>query len=55
MLREYRGVEVMPAALGNRSVYSNAFGRGLSAAEHRPVNAKAMAELRALMAALYPA
>jgi len=53
VIREYSGIELIPASLGNRSIFSSAFGRGQSVAEYRPGNRKAAAELATLMLAIY--
>src|SRR3972149_5682934 len=53
VIREYSGIELIPASLGNRSIFSSAFGRGQSVAEYRPSNRKAAAELATLMLAIY--
>jgi chromosome partitioning protein len=53
VIREYAALELIPASLGNRGVFSSAFGCGQSVAEYKPANRKASAELAALMAALY--
>lgn len=53
VIREYPGIDLLPASVGNRGVFSSAFGRGQSVAEYRPVNRKATAELTALMQAIY--
>ena len=53
-IRDYPGIEVVPAMIGGRTTFSSAFGRGQSVAEYRPRNAKAVEELAALMRAIYP-
>ncbi len=53
IIREYSGLDLLPVALGNRGIFGSAFGRGQSVAEYKPRNPKAVAELAALMQALY--
>ena len=53
VIREYPDIELVPGAIGNRAVFSSAFGRGMSVAEYKPRNPKAVAELKGLMQALY--
>jgi chromosome partitioning protein len=53
MVAEYPQLTMLAPSIGHRSVFSSAFGRGLSVAEYRPANAKAISELRAVLAALY--
>ena len=53
VIREYPGIELIPASVGNRSIFSSAFGRGQSVAEYKPCNRKAAAELATLMLAIY--
>lgn len=53
VIREYSGIELIPGSIGNRGIFSSAFGRGQSVAEYRPRNRKAAAELAALMLAIY--
>jgi chromosome partitioning protein len=52
MVAEYPQLTMLAPSIGHRSVFSSAFGRGLSVAEYRPANAKAISELRAVLAAL---
>jgi chromosome partitioning protein len=53
VIGEYPDIELLPAALGNRGIFSSAFGRGQSVAEYRPQNRKASEELAALMRCIY--
>jgi chromosome partitioning protein len=53
VIGEYEAIELLPASIGNRGIFSSAFGRGQSVAEYRPVNRKAAGELAALMQAIY--
>lgn len=53
MVAEYPQLTMLAPSIGHRSVFSSAFGRGLSVAEYRPANAKAISELRAVLVALY--
>jgi chromosome partitioning protein len=53
VIREYSGIELIPGSVGNRGIFSSAFGRGQSVAEYRPRNRKAAAELATLMLAIY--
>jgi chromosome partitioning protein len=53
IIQEFAGVELLDATIGVRGVYGNAFGRGQSVAEYRPLNKKAAVELAALMACIY--
>lgn len=53
MIAEYPQLTMLAPSIGHRSVFSSAFGRGLSAAEYRPANVKAISELRAVLASLY--
>ena len=53
VIREYPDIELLPGSLGNRGVFSSAFGRGMSVAEYRPRNPKAAGELAAMMRSLY--
>ena len=53
MVAEYPQLTMLAPSIGHRSAFSSAFGRGLSVAEYRPANAKAISELRAVLAALY--
>jgi chromosome partitioning protein len=53
VLREYEGIEILTVQIGNRSVFSGAFGRGLSVSEYRPVNAKAREEVALLISSVY--
>ncbi|NCW43883.1 MAG: chromosome partitioning protein ParA, partial [Gemmatimonadaceae bacterium] len=41
MVAEYPQLTMLAPSIGHRSVFSSAFGRGLSVAEYRPANAKA--------------
>ena len=53
VLREYSDIEIIPASIGNRGVFSSAFGRGMSAVEYRPINIKAAQEISKLVKTLY--
>ena len=53
VIREYPAIELVPGSVGDRAIYSSAFGRGQSVAEYKPRNRKAAAELAALMLAIY--
>jgi chromosome partitioning protein len=53
VIREYAEIELLPGTIGNRGSFSSAFGRGQSVTEYKPVNRKAVAELAALVAAIY--
>ena len=53
MVAEYSQLTMLTPSMGHRSVFSSAFGRGQSVAEYRPANAKAIAELRAVLSAIY--
>ena len=53
VIREYPAIELVAGSVGNRGVFSSAFGRGQSVAEYKPCNRKAAAELAALMLAIY--
>jgi chromosome partitioning protein len=55
IVAEYAEITLLPARLGSRSVFSNAFGMGLGVSEFRPRNNKALAEISALVNALFPA
>lgn len=52
-IREYAGITLVPGSVGNRGIFSSAFGRGQSVSEYRPRNPKAEAELASLMLAVY--
>ena len=47
------GITLIPGSIGNRGIFSSAFGRGQSVAEYKPSNRKAAAELATLMLAVY--
>jgi len=53
VIHEYAGIKLVPGAVGNRSIFSSAFGRGQSVTEYKPRNRKAAAELATLMLAIY--
>ncbi|MSQ53155.1 MAG: chromosome partitioning protein ParA [Betaproteobacteria bacterium] len=53
VIREYPDIDLLPGAIGNRAVFSSAFGRGMSVAEYKPRNRKAVDELKGLMQSLY--
>jgi len=53
VIREYPAIELVAGSVGNRGVFSSAFGRGQSVAEYKPFNRKAAAELATLMLAIY--
>jgi len=53
VIGEYADIELLPTPIGNRGIFSSAFGRGQSVAEYRPQNAKATQELAALLRAIY--
>ena len=52
-IQEYPGIKLIPGSIGNRGVFSSAFGRGQSVTEYKPRNRKAVAELASLMLAIY--
>ena len=49
-----RGLTVLPASLGNRAAFSQAFGQGLGVTEAAP-RTQAAAELRAVLEAMLQA
>lgn len=53
-IRDYPGIQTVPAFIGSRTTFSSAFGRGQSVAEYRPRNPKAVEEIATLMRAIYP-
>ncbi len=53
VIQEYAGIKLVPGSVGNRGIFSSAFGRGQSVTEYRPRNRKAAAELATLMHAVY--
>lgn len=53
VIQEYAEIELVPGTIGNRGIFSSAFGRGQSVAEYKPVNRKAADELGALVRAIY--
>lgn len=53
VIREYGDIQLLDVAIGNRDVFSSAFGRGQSVAEYRPLNKKAVSELRTLLDAIF--
>lgn len=53
VIKEYPGIKLVAGSVGNRSIFSSAFGRGQSVTEYRPRNLKAAAELATLMLAVY--
>ena len=53
VIAEYQDIELLPACIGNRSIFSSAFGRGQSVAEYRPPNRKATEEMVALVHSIY--
>lgn len=53
IIAEYPDIDLLPVSLGNRSVFSSAFGQGLSVAEYRPRNRKAETELAKLVRVLF--
>ena len=53
LLAEYRELTLLGPSLGQRGVFGSAFGRGQSVVEYRPANAKAIAEFRAVMHAVF--
>jgi len=53
VIREYTDIEIIPGSIGSRGAFSSAFGRGLSIAEYRPPNPKAIQEITSLLKALY--
>ena len=53
VIQEYAGITLVPGSIGNRGIFSSAFGRGQSVAEYKPRNRKAAAELATLMLAVY--
>ena len=53
VIQEYAGITLIPGSIGNRGIFSSAFGRGQSVAEYKPRNRKAAAELATLMLAVY--
>lgn len=50
---EYPQIEYLPTLMRRRKAYSNAAGCGLSVSEMRPKDPKAVAELKALIAAVF--
>ena len=52
-IEEYADIKLVAGSLGNRAIFSSAFGRGQSVTEYKPCNRKAVAELAALMLAIY--
>lgn len=52
-LAEYPQIEYLPTMLRRRKAYSNAAGSGLSVSEMRAKDPKAVAELRALISAVF--
>ena len=55
VIREYSGIELIPGHIGNRGIFSSAFGKGQSVAEFKPPNRKAVAELAALVDSIFGA
>ncbi len=53
LIAEYDALTMLGPSLGQRSVFGSAFGRGQSVVEYRPTNAKAIAEFRAVMHAVF--
>ena len=53
VIREYVDIEIIPGSIGSRGAFSSAFGKGLSIAEYRPANTKAIKEISALLKTLY--
>ena len=52
-LHEIAGIEVLPLAIGRRKAFPNAAAHGRAVTEAVPRDAKAVAELQALLKALY--
>jgi chromosome partitioning protein len=52
-IQDFAGIELVPGSVGNRGIFSSAFGRGQSVTEYKPRNLKAAAELTTLMNAIY--
>ena len=52
-IQEYEGIQLVGGSLGNRAIFSSAFGRGQSVTEYKPCNRKAVTELASLMLAIY--
>jgi chromosome partitioning protein len=52
-VQDFAGIELVPGSVGNRGIFSSAFGRGQSVTEYKPRNLKAAAELTTLMNAIY--
>jgi chromosome partitioning protein len=52
-LREIAGLDVLPLTIGRRKAFPNAAARGRAVTEAIPRDAKAVAELHALLSALY--
>jgi chromosome partitioning protein len=52
-VQDFAGIELVPGSVGNRGIFSSAFGRGQSVTEYKPRNLKAAAELATLMNAIY--
>jgi chromosome partitioning protein len=52
-LQEIPGIEILPLAIGRRKAFPNAAAHGRAVTEAVPRDAKAVAELQALMRALY--
>ena len=53
VIQEYAPITLVTSAIGNRSIFSSAFGRGQSVTEYKPRNPKAASELASLMLAIY--
>ena len=52
-LHEIAGIEVLPVTIGRRKAFPNAAARGRAVTEAQPRDVKAVAELQALLKALY--
>lgn len=52
-LADFPGLELLNAPIRRRKAYANAAGHGQSVAEHAPLDAKAIAEIDALVALLF--
>ena len=53
IIREYEDIHLIPNTVGDRNVFSSAFGRGQSVSEFRPLNRKAVNEISALMQSVF--
>lgn len=52
-LKEASGIDLLPLTIGRRKAFPNAAAAGRAVTEHTPKDAKAVAELRQLLKALY--